>query len=887
MKYSIGDVYLQNVYGVSKVLDLHITQRPNSHPVAKVKYMLEAYADIEKLKEDMDNNLIKILFVKQKIEKVVFCGYVHEALVKKQENGEKTVLLELYATSIILDQQIKNRSFQNVSYTYQDVIGSVITENNQAVLKWNEASNQSIDMPVIQFNETNWMFVQRMASWSNSCVIVDMETEKPLINVGKPYIDMGGTIEKEIYQIGFSNKFAQDGGVKKGKKTSDYLYYKVFSTKEFKLGEAVNFKERKMYVYEKKIEIFEECIRYCYLLVHKNFFLVNEIFNDHFIGHTIIGTVLESNQETLKLDLHLEDDVHDNSHAYPYDWKPETGNFAYVMPKKESEVSLYFSDNKENSAIVINCIRKNGTTSPKMENPQNKRFTTEHDKVMDLDMDQLYFSTANKDPYAMLKLIDDKAIRFKTKGGIKINAKEKIELKDARVITMSAYGMFSMNEEVQAQKNLLMSQAATEGAVSNFFSTNLATCALALVSSNLPTKAYFNINYDAFNLAGKETKITMLACCKYPRIMDAPKIGKKKEFPWGNFLIGIAGVIGGTAGVCLIAGFCFAAAPVAIVGAAIAGVVAGGFAVYNMAKEEQESGKEYSGWQYLADGLFQSSFNAATALIPGEGAIGFFVNIGSTEISTLVENGILKKDWSDGLAENAIYSSIWSVGTFGFGKIGGRARDKIIQRIMKKVNDNPSSKLVKIFSVAEKDNQYLTKEVYRNAEEADKIFKDADKAKAKLNRAQREKWSDSAKKQANLENEMAQHKKSQFIADTQKNKSIVKAEKATQDSFARRYATATGMYDNGLSLGDNVSNNVLNKFGTNMSSYPVNWAKDKLGIGKDKAIDQAADFNEEILEKENVILEEYKTTWNLCTGIKGFVEDEEAYANGVIFDGME
>ena len=206
---------------------------------------------------------------------------------------------------------------------------------------------------------------------------------------------------------------------------------------------------------------------------------------------------------------------------------------------------------------------------------------------------------------------------------------------------------------------------------------------------------------------------------------------------------------------------------------------------------------------------------------------------------------------------------------------------------MKKVNDNPSSKLVKIFSVAEKDNQYLTKEVYRNAEEADKIFKDADKAKAKLNRAQREKWSDSAKKQANLENEMAQHKKSQFIADTQKNKSIVKAEKATQDSFARRYATATGMYDNGLSLGDNVSNNVLNKFGTNMSSYPVNWAKDKLGIGKDKAIDQAEDFNEEILEKENVILEEYKTTWNLCTGIKGFVEDEEAYANGAIFDGME
>lgn len=887
MEYTIGDIYLHNVYGVSKILGLNIMQRPNSHPIAKVKYMMEACMDIEKFKRDIDSNLIKILFRKGKNEKVVFCGYVHEVIIKEQETGERFVFLELYAASILLDQQIKNRSFQNVSCTYQDVISCVIEENGQGVLKWNEISSHAIGMPVIQFNETNWTFVQRMASMSNSCMIVDMEQEKPLIHVGKPDIDKNEVIEKEIYQVGFSDKFTKDGGTKRGKRTTDYLYYKVVSAKAFKLGETVDFKGKKMYVYEKEIRIFEECVRYHYLLVYKDYFLVNEIYNDHFIGHTIIGTVLETNSETLKLDLHLEDDAHDNSHAYPYDWKPETGNFSYVMPKSGSEVSLYFPDNQESSAMVINCIRKNGTTSPKMENTQNKRFTTEHNKVMDLDMDQLYFSTSDKDPFAMLKLIDDKAIRFQTKGFIKINAKEKIEFKNARVITMSAYGMFSLNEEIQAQKNLMLARAMSVGTVCSNFSPVLSALMLALEASGMPSKAYFNINYDAFNLSGKEAKVTMLACCKYPRIMDAPKI-IEKEFPWKKFVIGIGGVVLGTAGVCLIAGFCFAAAPIAIVGAAIAGVVAGGFAVYNMADEERKSVKEYSWQQYLGDGLFQSSFNAATALIPGEGITGFLVNTGSTGISTLVENQILKKEWSDNLGANVLYSGIWFIGTSELEKIGGGVKDLIIKRIMKKVNDNPSSILVKIFSVAKKDNKYLTDKAYTNAEEAEKIFKDADIALAKLRKARKDGWSDSARKQANSENKIAQQKKSQFILNEKKNKTIVKAEKAIQDSLARKYATATGIFDSGYSLGDNASNNALNKTGTKLTGYPVNWIKDKLeNTNQENTNQEKTNTMKDILEKENEVLEECKPTWDLCTGLKGFVEEEKTFKNGVIFKGME
>lgn len=873
MEYTIGDIYLHNVYGVRKILDLNIIQKPNSHPIAKVKYMMEVCTDIEKFKRDIDSNLIKILFRKEEKEKVVFCGYVHEVIIKEQETGERFVFLELYAASILMDLQMKNRSFQNVSCTYQDVISCVIEENGQGVLKWNEVSSHAIRMPVIQFNETNWTFVQRMASMSNSCVIVDMEQEKPLIHVGKPDIDKNEVIAKEIYQVGFSDKFTKDGGSKKGKRTTDYLYYKVVSTKAFKLGETVDFKGKKMYVYEKEIRIFEECVRYHYLLVYKDYFLVNEIYNDHFIGHTIIGTVLETNNETLKLDLHLEDDAHDNSHAYPYDWKPETGNFSYVMPKSGSEVSLYFPDNQESSAMVINCIRKNGTTSPKMENTQNKRFTTEHNKVMDLDMDQLYFSTSDEDPFAMLKLIDDKAIRFQTKGFIKINAKEKIEFKNARVITMSAYGMFSLNEEMQAQKNLMLAQAMSVGTVCSNFSPVLSALMLALETSGMPSKAYFNINYDAFNLSGKETKVTMLACCKYPRIMDAPKI-IEKEFPWKKFVIGIGGVVLGTAGVCLIAGFCFAAAPIAIVGAAIAGVVTGGFAVYNMAKEEQESVKEYSWQQYLGDGLFQSVVAASTSFIPG----GARVDLVSTAVTTVGENLILGKGWNEGLSSQLLFS-------LGMSKIGKGltvVKNGVVKKIVSKLDDNSPVILKKIFKVG--DESLFKGSKYRQSKEAADIYNDAKAAGKKLEYAQA-KYKEASKankstakeakglaNQANMEaqNALKEYKR---IHNVDKNINQINEEynKQLLISDRKEEFVKEVVKDLVKETSKSLANNLyLNLIGNSDSS---------------NSHQETLEGNLE--ENQNNKLVERKPTWDLCTGIKGFIEENEDNVHGIIFSGME
>lgn len=912
MKFSVGDIGVECVEGIEKIIDLYVMQKPNTHPVAKIKYLSKADVDMGKLQKKIAEKLLRIFLKSNQSEKTVFYGYIDEVEIEELETGERYVVLKLLSASIHADLQLKNRSFQKKTATYKEIVEDVLQENGNVVVKWNAETNMEIGTPVMQFYETNWEFAKRMASMSNSCVIVDMEKEKPTVHVGVPKYDRGMELKKNIYKVGFSSKHGADGGKNR---TSNYIYYKVYTTKSLKLGEKVLFKNGNWFVYQKELELYQECVRYCYILVRKNFFYTKTYYNKNFIGRTIIGTVLETAKETVKLDLHLEDDSHDYANAYPYHWKPETGNFAYIMPKKGSEVSLYFSEQMESSAIAINCIRKNGVSSPKMENTQNKRFTTEADKVMDLDMDQLYFSTSTKDPFAALKLMDDKAIRFKTKGYIYIDAVEKILFNSNNVFTSSAYKQYYFNEKYSPYLNALSislkkmaPKVLTSSAAISLeeFANILNKCTEILNAMNRIPDGYFDIQFGMFSLYGIQTDVKWTGCCCYPMIDDAPTVTKEKDFPWGKFFIGVAGAIVGTVAVVAIGALCVGAAPLVLISAGVAGMVAGTVASYNMAKTEQNSTKEYEWSKYLFDGAFQSIVAASSVVFLPEGA-AWYAELGMSELATAIsvlgENWLLGNDLTNGLGENLFYSGISFGACRVIGGVGGQIRKLKLFQNSKIVNGIKNNKLY---------SKFANKVAMLTDEEFEKILNSMDDAEADTVLGKlKNRWK--TKLRNSKYDKVAQKEYQEIVEKVEKSKSSKRRAKQNLNR-ARNKKNKNGIEyakDNNRKAKQNYKDLLEEQKGyvNNIFNKEANRKIYEKGVGSlsdsgtrifsTKGVPLLQDgfqffFGEEesslmVQNEDNCVYlqENSKAAWNLCTGLPGYVEDVEEYKKGVLIDGME
>lgn len=112
--------------------------------------------------------------------------------------------------------------------------------------------------------------------------------------------------------------------------------------------------------------------------------------NEKISGMSLQATVLGTSKETVKLKLDIYKGW-DPGGAYPYPWRPETGNLMYCMPQVGTRVALYFPNMDEKQALVNSCVRTNGTSCQRMSDPSKRALVTEHGKEMLLYPEEVGF----------------------------------------------------------------------------------------------------------------------------------------------------------------------------------------------------------------------------------------------------------------------------------------------------------------------------------------------------------------------------------------------------------------------------------------------------------------------------------------------------------------
>ena len=549
------------------ILELSLHTRSNEHGYMTVQGYLNSESAQSNSLRDLEGNDFSLFTLQKEDEGKLQPAFFGTAdLFKVNRTGEvffaKTHVVGATAQ---LDVELKSRSFQDVTMTYRQVVETVLHDTPNASADFADIADQSIQKPLIQYEETDWAFIKRLASMLRTQLIPDCTTPYPRFSFG--YVSQTiGELASDEYAVIQDPRFYALGSTESGLYKPDFLCYVVPSLQYHRLGSQVTFNGQSLVVCEQDGILRDGELLYTYKIGRPNWFFQREIKNEKLIGLCLSGTVLETNREVARLKLDIDEGRKPGS--YPFSWMPESGNIMYCMPKLGTRASLYLPSHNTGEAVVITSPRTNGDTCGEMSDPQNRCFTTEHGKKMGLFPKTMFFSGGAPTETLQIRLDDLNCMLAESTRAIQIVAKLQINVEAPRVTLSTLQELQTIRSPIQAKARVSLIVAKGTG------------------GGNPPTgggDTVLTMQYQ-FDALGEQGILCGTEFHDYPPFDDEPA-----SFNLSGWLINIAiGVA--VAAVFVAAAILTAGTSVILTGALVGAAVGAGVATTAIAVSDYQSG---------------------------------------------------------------------------------------------------------------------------------------------------------------------------------------------------------------------------------------------------------------------------------------------------------
>lgn len=211
-----------------------LNENINEHQKLEVQLEMddEQRKSLEKIIEKENVEIeIELSGMNQNVKKKIFCGMVDYFEILDYGSYGCRILIRAFSKSIIFDRknEKKYRVFQDVNLMFSDIINEINKDYTEKKLeiKYSDITKKQIGTLVVQFDETDWEFLVRLASQLKTGLFV---VEQGIILFGM--VEMG-EIKKE-------NRYFSDYSLVRDYKN---LYYKVQSNKVINLGNTISISE--------------------------------------------------------------------------------------------------------------------------------------------------------------------------------------------------------------------------------------------------------------------------------------------------------------------------------------------------------------------------------------------------------------------------------------------------------------------------------------------------------------------------------------------------------------------------------------------------------------------------------------------------------------------
>ncbi|MFX3634519.1 MAG: contractile injection system protein, VgrG/Pvc8 family [Candidatus Pristimantibacillus sp.] len=294
--------------------------------------------------------------------RILFQGILLQLHIKV-EKSVYWLEAEVVSYTHSMDIKLENRAFQNHSLTTADVMEQIGGTYVKAPTFNTVTKDQPLGAFTLQYQETDWEFLKRMASRIHSVLIPVSTHDSICLYLGIPDDRDAGELETTHYRVYKDLLAYKDaGGMDYADLTEqDFICYEVTLNRVLELGDQVKFKGQKLHVFEVKTEMKRGVLLHTYTLCSKKAGYRRQTYNPKLIGASIQGKVMAVVRDDVKVQLEYDHNWSlDTASLFPYStmYASEDQTGWYCMPEKGDDVRVYFPSAKEGEGIALSTVRK-------------------------------------------------------------------------------------------------------------------------------------------------------------------------------------------------------------------------------------------------------------------------------------------------------------------------------------------------------------------------------------------------------------------------------------------------------------------------------------------------------------------------------------------------
>ncbi|MCL2337337.1 MAG: contractile injection system protein, VgrG/Pvc8 family [Firmicutes bacterium] len=413
------DLILELPVKLQQLTELKITQNFSRHAVAYITGLLEE-ENKTAVYELTNQTNITIKIKTDETEKIIFTGIPMHVTIK-HIRAVAHIAIILKSSSVLMDIRRKSRSFQNPNNTLTNLCRTIIQEYNGDIID-TAAPETKQNCALIQYQETDWTFLRRIASRKGALIHPNHLSAKPQIYIGLPVGD-NYTENTTNYSLAKDlTAYLRRQENYEHQPESQALTYQMESSQDYQLGDQITYQQIPLVVAQKITELKKGLLTHSYRLNPAGWLTQTIIHNLELKGASIEGAVIAVAKDKLKLHLTIDPSQDPAEAAWypfatPYTAQGSTG--WYSMPQPGDSVQLYLPTADEAAAYVSTVNRQDGLTNPKAQIPADKYYGAIQGQEMKLTPQELTFSATENQLY----------LKMDNQTGVTISSNQDINLK--------------------------------------------------------------------------------------------------------------------------------------------------------------------------------------------------------------------------------------------------------------------------------------------------------------------------------------------------------------------------------------------------------------------------------------------------------------------------
>ncbi len=433
-------------YAVEQLLDVHVDHQINEHSTFYFRALLPEGTKDSYVTDSSQGGSVSLLLRGDGGKKeILFQGMVRGMEVQEVQ-GSYYMEVHAVSYSYLLDVAKRSRSFQEKQMTYSALMQQVAADYGDETLKDVVTNNAKTEQLIVQYQETDWEFLRRLASHFHTGLVNDAHLECPKFYFGIPH-NKKLKLDVSHYRVkqdaGRYLKLSKSGI--SGLREQDFICYQVETSALANIGDEVRIQGQTLYVSEIQGRMEKGIYRHYVTLATKNGMSQVYQYHDQIVGASLGASISEIKNDQVKVSLEIDEmSGHDPGEQcfFPYStiYSSKDGSGWYCMPEIGDRVRIYFPDGTEDHSYAISSVHEQvsdppaggssgsggGSYSGQRDDPSVKSLRNQDGKEIRLTPEGIYI------------IVDGTIITLTDEGGVSIVSDQNIEFRSDKNINIRA-----------------------------------------------------------------------------------------------------------------------------------------------------------------------------------------------------------------------------------------------------------------------------------------------------------------------------------------------------------------------------------------------------------------------------------------------------------------